>query len=225
MLVIITVIILKHLLHPDRNQIFDFYPIYMEHMQLQESAKALTNDMHQSTTRMLAVAEETVQIGNSTLEELDRQGKQLNRIDAMATNTINNATKAKAIVKDMERGFFASLLPSHLNWVKSRKSFAESKTPAAESRPTSKQPIAETRQVTSDHAEPLDKRSAMMKVIDRQLEPSLTELSKYLKIMKEQSIKMGEELDNHDEIISHIETTTTNAERIVNASTNRMRKI
>lgn len=208
----------------------------MERMQLQESAKALTNDMHQSTTRMLAVAEETVQIGNSTLEELDRQGKQLNRIDAMATNTINNATKAKAIVKDMERGFFASLLPSHLNWVKSRKSLAESKTPAAESRPTSRQPaaesrltsrqpVAETRQVASDHAEPLDKRSAMMKEIDRQLEPSLTELSKYLKIMKEQSIKMGEELDNHVEIISHIDTTTTNAERIVNVSTNRMRKI
>lgn len=205
---------------------------------LELEAEELSKATMQSLGRSLHLARQTVDIGDKTIEELEHQGEQLERIDQKAAHVLTVANSAKATIKDMERGFLASLLlPSHQHWAKSG-------APAKESRPrTPETPVTPVTQSSAsaraqllrrtDQAPRLASASSTgraqnpVSALDQQMAEPLDELSSYINIMKQQSLQMGQMLSRQEELIDHIDetvaTTRTSVEKST-AKTNKMLK-
>lgn len=205
---------------------------------LELEAEELSKATMQSLGRSLHLARQTVDIGDKTIEELEHQGEQLERIDQKAAHVLTVANSAKATIKDMERGFLASLLlPSHQHWAKSGAPAKESRPRTPETPETPETPA--TQSSASARAQLLRRTDQAPRLastgraqnpvaaLDQQMAEPLDELSRYVNIMKEQSLQMGQMLSRQGELIEHIDetvaTTRTSVEKST-AKTNKMLK-
>merc|ERR1712062_618141 len=70
---------------------------------LQAKANAVTDDSLDSTRRMMAMMEDSQATGAGTLEELDRQGEQLNRVEGHLDNINAQMKEADKALTGMEK--------------------------------------------------------------------------------------------------------------------------
>merc|ERR1712013_260109 len=112
---------------------------------LQAKANAVTDDSLDATKRMMAMMEESQATGAGTLEELDRQGEQLNRVEGHLDNINAQMKEADKALTGMEKwcGLFVcpwnkNKSPANANgdiWEKTEDGRVVSREPGASSRP------------------------------------------------------------------------------------------